>query len=138
MMIIIDLDAKLNLPGIAQINKPMAIYLANIKHRVCVARKQAVVVEDVVAHVISATARAHNIAALLHGEELRPDHVLVDGLFIVAAGGGHLELERLARVAGERGQAFDGQTRHQGLVAAVELGHGLLDQRHPELLAACF
>ena len=45
----------------------------------------------------------------------------------------HLQRYAVTRSAGECGQSLDGAARHQRLVAAVHLGHSLLDQRHPQL-----
>lgn len=70
---------------------------------------------------------------LLGAEHLGPDEVRVDG-FLPRVGGADLQHQGVARGPRQRGQALDGAPRLQGKVGAVELGQGLLDQRHPELL----
>lgn len=70
---------------------------------------------------------------LLGAQHLGPDEVRVDGL-LSRIGGADLQHERVARRPRQRGQALDGAPRLQGEVGAVQLGQGLLDQRHPQLL----
>ena len=46
----------------------------------------------------------------------------------------YLQRNAFAGRAGERGEPLDGPARDEGLVAPVDLGHGLLDQRNPQLI----
>lgn len=86
----------------------------------------------VVLDVGLATRGTKRIAGLLHGQEPHPNHLEIDVLLVV---GDLLESNRIARIARQRRQALHGLTRNQTLVAAVQLGHRFLDQRHPELFA---
>ena len=47
----------------------------------------------------------------------------------------YLQRNALAGRAGERGEPLDGPAGDEGLVAPVNLGHSLLDQRNPKLIA---
>lgn len=73
------------------------------------------------------------LPCFLGAQHLGPDEVRVDGL-LSRIGGADLQHERVTRRPRQRGQALDGAPRLQGEVGAVQLGQGLLDQRHPQLL----
>lgn len=75
----------------------------------------------------------YDLPRLLGAQHLGPDEVRVDGL-LSRIGGADLQHERVTRRPRQRGQALDGAPRLQGEVGAVQLGQGLLDQRHPQLL----
>ena len=49
----------------------------------------------------------------------------------------YLQRNALARRAGERGESLDSPAGDEGLVAPVNLGHSLLDQRNPKLIPFC-
>ena len=46
----------------------------------------------------------------------------------------HLQWHTLTRRPSERGETLDCPARHEGLVAAVDLGDRLLDQGNPQLI----
>ena len=48
-----------------------------------------------------------------------------------------LQRDTLAGRARQRGEPLDGPAGHEGLVAPVDLGHGLLYQRNPKLISFC-
>lgn len=84
-------------------------------------------------HITTAAAGAHEEHGLPRGQQLGPDEILVE--LVLARQSRRLEWHALAGCTGQGGQALDGTARDQGLVAAVDLGDRLLDQRHPQLFS---
>lgn len=66
-------------------------------------------------------------------QHLGPDQVRVNGFFF-GVGGTELQGQRLAGRPRQCGQPLDGTTCLQSKVGTVQLGQGLFNQSHPELL----